>query len=132
MDREFAQNPLRGLKAMSLTKPIPKKMREEMSADPFYKRCCVTGKTSAQEKIDWHHNFQFAGKRVNEKWCILPVCKSVHAKADTSLVRGHLDFIMLNRATDDELQRYSKAIDLIAKRDRLNRQYGAYEKYTKK
>jgi hypothetical protein len=35
---------------MSLTSPIPKEMREEMANDPFYKVCCITGRSD--EKID--------------------------------------------------------------------------------
>lgn len=105
---------------------IPPELRAEMAADPFYRQCCVTG--SLTEKIEWHHNLIYAGKQVQEKWCILPIAKSVHDKADNALVRGHLDWIMLNRATDADLERYSKAVDLKAKRERLNKTYGIYSK----
>jgi hypothetical protein len=115
---------------MSLTKPIPKKLRDEMDADPFYHKCCVTGvKSGAQFKIDWHHNFRWQGTRLNEKWCILPVWKKVHDKADTREVRDFLDWIMLNRADEETLQRYSKAENLIAKRDRLNKVYANKENH---
>lgn len=100
---------------------IPPKLREEMAGDPFYKRCCVTGEIG---KIEWHHNLIYAGKQVQEKWCILPLTYHIHRIADDKLVRERLDWIMLNRATDDELRRYSKAVDLLAKRDRLNTKYG--------
>ena len=112
---------------------IPPKLRKQLADDPMYKRCivhqCYHG---PGVKIEWHHNLIFAGKQVQERWCILPICKAVHDLANNTLVRGHLDWIMINRATDDELRRYSKAIDLIAKRNRLNKQYGVYEKYTNK
>lgn len=108
---------------------IPPKLNKEMNDDPYYKRCCVTGSTDG--KIERHHNLIFAGRQVQEKWCILPILKSVHDKANNSLVKGHLDWIMLNRGTDEELKRYSKAVDLIAKRERLNKQYGIYKIYTK-
>lgn len=35
---------------------------------------------------------------------------------------------MLNRATDEELIRYNKAIDYIKERERLNKIYGEYSK----
>lgn len=76
---------------------IPVNLREEMANDPYYKKCCLTGYTN--EKINWHHNFIYAGKQVNEKWCILPVKESIHQyhKGITSEVKEKLDYIMLNR-----------------------------------
>jgi len=110
-----------------LTKPIPKKLREEMERDPFYKRCCVTGASALTSRVEWHHNFESYANgnkgRVNEKWCILPLLRSVHAKADTHEVRNYLNWIMLNRADDETLRRWSKAEDLIKKRERLNKFY---------
>lgn len=111
-----------------LTKPIPQKLRDEMSADPYYERCCVTGvKRGPGVKIEWHHNFSSYANgnkgRVNEKWCILPVHEKIHAKADTREVREILDRIMLNRADDATLKRWSKSENLIEKRDRLNRNH---------
>lgn len=113
---------------MSLTKPIPKKLREEMEADPYYKRCCVTGvRGGPGVKIDWHHNFEtyMHGNRgrLNEKWCILPILKSVHDQVGRRYIKEYLDWIMLNRADEATLKKYSKVVDLVAKRDRLNQIY---------
>lgn len=102
---------------------IPPALRESMSNDPYYKRCALTGSTS--EKIDFHHNLIFAGRQVNEKWCIIPLAKSVHDNIVKH--KEKVDWIMLNRATDEELERYSKVIDLKAKRERLNKIYGFYD-----
>lgn len=105
-------------------RPVPAKLRKEIESDPFYKNCCITGMPATADKIDWHHNFIFAGRQVNEKWCILPICEGLHkrVKSDRNL-RERLDWIMLNRATDEQLKKYSKATDLIAKRERLNKIY---------
>lgn len=105
---------------------IPPKLRQEMADDPYYKRCCVTGATN--EKIEWHHNLIYAGKQVQEKWCILPLAYHIHAVANDKLIRERLDWVMLNRGTDDDLKRYSKGVDLLAKRDRLNKRYGTSNK----
>lgn len=102
---------------------IPPKLREEMARDPYYKRCCVTGDT---EKVQWHHNLIFAGKQVQEKWCILPLAYHIHKIADDKVIRERLDWIMLNRATEKDIMRYSKAVDLSAKLERLNKKYGRY------
>ena len=53
-------------------RPIPNKLRQEMEADPYYKRCAWHGRPHPGKKID-HHNLIFAGRQVNEKWCILPI-----------------------------------------------------------
>ena len=97
---------------------IPKKLKDEMSADPYYKRCCISG---SFENIQFHHAFCFAGRQLQEKWCILPLSKDIHDNIDT--YREKCNWIMLNRATDEQLKKYSRAEDLIAKRDRLNKKY---------
>lgn len=102
---------------MSLTKPIPRKMREELAEDLFMQRCCMSPYGACSGRIEWHHALIFAGKRVNEKWCILPVCHQHHALE--SRYRGTLMRIMVSRATEEELRPYSKAIDYVA----LKRKY---------
>ena len=102
---------------------IPIKLREELADDPFYKKCCLTGRTS--EKIEFHHNLIFAGRQVQEKFAILPICKSIHQYHNglTSEVKEKLNWIMLNRATDKELEKYSKAIDYKKYKKLLDKKY---------
>ena len=111
-----------------LTKPIPKKLKEEMGADTFYKKCCISGIKSRPPYsiIEWHHGFRWQGKRLNEKWAIVPLLKEIHRKADTRTVKEKIDWIILNRADETTLKKYSKAEYLIKKRDRLNKIYGTY------
>jgi hypothetical protein len=101
---------------------IPPKLRAEIALDPFYQRCCITGAWSRNTKIDWHHNLLFAGKQVQAKFAILPLAREVHD--NIVLHKEKCDWIMLNRATDEQLKKYSRAADLFAKRDRLNKKYG--------
>jgi len=117
---------------MSFTKPIPNKLIKEMEKDSFYQVCCLTGKFKGRGvKIEWHHNFetyQYGNKgRLNEKWCIIPVIKELHDKAKVSEIRYLLNWVMLNRADDETLKKYSKCLDLIKLRERLNQQYGDKE-----
>lgn len=108
---------------------IPKKLREDLAADPFYTRCCISGDSAADagEKIEWHHNLIFAGRQVQARFAILPIKKSLHdrLKGDKSL-RAQLDWIMLSRASDEELTRYSKANDLHVYRSALNVVFGKW------
>lgn len=104
-------------------RPIPKKLRDEISSDPYYKKCCITGKTS--ERIEWHHNLIYAGNQRNEKWCILPLAESVHE--NITKYKEICDWIMLNRASELEIQQVSKAINYTRMREILNKKYGKYK-----
>lgn len=114
---------------------IPQKLRREMNDDLFYGRCCLTGggkvKNLASQwdpkRIEWHHNLIYAGKQVQEKWCILPVIKELHDRANDPEVRKIMDWVMLNRATETELARYSKVDNLVEKRDKLNEEMGIWK-----
>lgn len=117
---------------MGLTKPIPKKLREDMAEDPYYERCCVTNEPKWRVKVEWHHNLSsyLNGNkgRVNEKWCILPLADWVHRMADRREIKELLDWIMLQRATDTELERWSiYPGELKIKRNHLNTKYANQE-----
>ena len=104
---------------------MPLSLRKELQRDPFYQKCCITGYSNKFVKIDFHHNFIFAGRQVNEKWCILPLGSLVHIHIVQ--FKEQCDWIMLNRADEETLKKYSKAVNLIRERDRLNKKYGKYE-----
>jgi hypothetical protein len=110
---------------------IPPKLREELASLPYYKRCARRGLLLDHEcgadpitgkLIEWEHCFIFGGKQIQEKWAIIPICYKVHrgGELDKEINR----WIALNRATNEELKKYSKAIDYIEMRERLNRKYG--------
>lgn len=109
------------LKRGSMVCPIPLKMREQMSNDPFYTRCAITGGNTG---IQFHHNFYYEGKRKNVYWGIIPLTEWVHR--NITQFQEKVDWIMLNRASDEELKEYSKAVDYIKERKRLNKIYGNY------
>lgn len=104
-------------------RPIPPQMRQSMDSDPYYHKCAVSG---AVGRVEWHHNLIFAGRQVNEPWAIIPLAPEIHDQARNTEMRETLDWIMLNRASDDELRPYCKAIDYIGMRKRLNEKYGTY------
>jgi hypothetical protein len=107
---------------------IPKKLREELAEDPFYKTCCITGDTSTREDpIQWHHNLIYAGKQVQQKFCILPIKASIHEKVSNGEIADLLDWVMLNRASVDELHEFSKVRNLSYELKVLNRKFGVWK-----
>jgi hypothetical protein len=55
-------------------RPIPQKLKEEMSADPYYKQCLRRKEGTCSGRITWEHCWIYAGKQINEKWAIIPLC----------------------------------------------------------
>lgn len=97
-----------------------------MDANPFMHRCCITGRTD--EKIEWHHNLIFAGRQVNEEWAILPLLEPVHdAVPGDPELKDRCDWVMLNRATDEQLRPYCRAMNYIRRREVLNAKFGPYQ-----
>lgn len=109
---------------------IPKPLRDELSKDPEYEYCCITGKRGTREDpIEWHHNLKFAGSNVQERFCILPILQSIHFRADNIEVRETLDRAMIYRDTENKLfdpLGYSKARDWRQREIYLNDKLGQY------
>lgn len=103
---------------------IPNKLREEMAQDPYYSECARLGDGVCGGRITWEHAIIHAGRQLNEKWAIIPLCERHHS-IGSYMDRGDLNKqenlrIALNRATDAELEAISKAINYKELRDRLN------------
>lgn len=93
------------LKRGSMVKPIPQKMREKLSKDPFMSKCCLSSNL-CKGRIQWHHNLIYAGKRVNEYGAILPVCEFHHEKEGS--YKPYLNAIMYSRMTDEDKLKYPR------------------------
>lgn len=106
---------------------IPDKLKEDMANDPYYKVCARKADSGCGGRITWEHVFIYAGRQLNEKWSIIPLCEYHHAvnnyQDNGDLQKEKNEWIALNRATDMELQRISKAVNYIHKRDYLNNKY---------
>ena len=106
---------------------ISPKVKEKLLEEP---QVCARGKDGGcAGRITWEHALIYAGKQIDEVWAIIKLCERHHA------VNGYQDmgamnkeknvWIALCRATDEELKKYSKAVDLVALRGRLDKIYGA-------
>src|SRR3990167_10008951 len=92
---------------MSLTKPIPKEVRERISKDPFFKTCARTDDPNNHSgRLTVDHAIYYAGKRLNDYWCLVSVCW--HHNLGAGLKKNVNQAIAYSRATDEDLQKYPK------------------------
>ena len=89
---------------------IPKKLREKLSNNPWYSKCCRCGSSP----VEWHHVFQYSGKSIQEEFSIIPACKRCHDQATPHKsnykpnIRYYFEWIAINRMTGDDLIKYYK------------------------
>jgi len=110
---------------------IPIKLREEMSLDPEYKTCLrykllhdhvCQSDPLFKKPIEWEHVIIFKGKQLQKKWSIIPICWLVHRGGMLNKEINH--WIALNRATDQELEEISIALNYKHQKEYLNKKYG--------
>jgi len=91
--------------------PIPPKLRRELSEDPYYKTCARADKT-CKGRITWEHAVLYAGKQVQERWAILPLCEwhhSVNQFQDGGALNKRLNKeIAMARATPEDRAKYPR------------------------
>lgn len=115
---------------------IPLKLRSELANLPEYKTCMLYGhqEHTCEGRITWEHAVIYAGKKIQEKWAIIALCAKGHA-VDEFMDAGTLNkdvniWIAFNRATDEELKKYSSAsiqFTKLREKARLNSIYGVWE-----
>ncbi len=108
---------------------IPCKLRDKLSDDSYYQKCARRYDGGCSGRITWEHSFIYAGRQINERWAIIPLCWYHHL--GEGLDKEINVWIALGRATNEELQSISKAEDYIHKRYYLNKKYGQYSKQGK-
>lgn len=101
-----------------------------MAADPYYKTCArkdTFEDHECQGRITWEHVIIHAGKQLQAKWAIIPICEWAHS-VGAHQDGGDLDkeknqYIAINRATDEELEAVSGAMDYQRLKKYLNKKY---------
>lgn len=118
---------------------MPKKLRDDLEMDPFYHRCARKDALDDHEcqgdpirgprgrAIEWDHALIFAGKQVQKKFAIVPLCWYAHR--GPGQYKAISEWISLNRATDDELLEISHkgGKDYFRYRAVLNARFGVYK-----
>lgn len=91
---------------------IPEELRNEMANDPYYQKCARSSEHNCSGRITWEHAWQYAGKQIQEKWAIIPLCEFHHAvnlyQDGGDLNKKENQRISLLRATKEDLKKYPK------------------------
>jgi hypothetical protein len=87
-------------------RPIPKQLRDEMEADPYYKQCVRRKEGNCSGRITWEHSFEYGGKQINEKWAIIPLCWYHHL--GDGLDKDYNQYISVNRMTKADEDKYPR------------------------
>ena len=97
--------------------PMPRALRIDLNADPWMHKCClaVFAWHHCAGPIEWEHRWKYAGKRIQERWAILPVCKYGHEiktrgtnDRGAQIIKDELARISLSRATAEDLAKYPR------------------------
>lgn len=92
---------------------IPPAIREQLSEDPFMKKCVIDDST-CEGRIEWNHAFTYKGKRVNELWSLIPQCHHHHDMTRSVNVKWHVEEAMRDRiiffgASKDFKEKYPRS-----------------------
>lgn len=111
-------------------RPISQRVKSVIASDYFYTKCARIKDGGCMGRLTMEHALIFAGKQVDEPFAIIPLCEFHHAvnrfQDGGDLQKEKNIWIALNRATDQELEKISKAVNYISLRERLNTKYGKY------
>lgn len=108
---------------------ISPKVKAKLEQEPDI--CLRRDEGDCKGRITWEHALTYGSRQIDEAWAILKICEFHHA-VNTYQDCGKMNkekhiWLALNRATDDELDKYYKA-DFKSKRERLNKIYGTNPK----
>lgn len=109
---------------------ISSRVRKVIDTDKYYKTCARWRDGGCSYHITMEHALIYGGNQIDEVWAIIPLCTYHHAVNEYQ-DGGDLDknknvWIALNRASDEELLKYSRR-DFISERSKLNKIYGKYD-----
>ncbi len=86
---------------------MPLSLRKKLAADPFYKTCARKN-PDCVGRITWEHAWIYAGKQIQEKWAIIPLCEYHHL--GDGLDKEKNQIISLGRATIEDLKKYPRGM----------------------
>lgn len=101
-----------------------------IETDKFFKKCARHKEGNCEGRITIEHVLIYGGRQIDDSWTLLPICAFHHA-VDQFQDRGDLqkevhEWIVLCRATDEQIRSISKAVNYQQKKKYLISKYGNY------
>lgn len=107
---------------------ISQSVKEQLEQEPNICARECDGDGDCDGRITWEHTLCYAGHQIDEVWAIIKLCEFHHSvnkyQDGGDLNKQKNIWIALNRATEFELIEYSKSVDYLKMRERLNKIYG--------
>jgi len=86
--------------------PIPFNLRIQLAKDPYYAKCARAEDGGCNGRITWEHAILYAGRQVQERWAIIPLCYRHHLGDLLDKTKNVI--LATNRATDDDKKKYPR------------------------
>lgn len=89
-------------------RPISKKVKAVLEKDPWMKKCCYCG---TFENIEWNHAIQYAGKQLDEVYCLTPLCRNCHRGYSGTIkseIKEFCEFLAITRGLPNLIKKYPK------------------------
>lgn len=84
---------------------MPLKLRKECAEDPYYRKCARKG-PDCSGRITFEHVWMYAGKQIQEKFSIIPLC--IYHHLGPGLNKKINKFISINRMTEEDMKKYPR------------------------
>lgn len=109
-------------------RPISPRVQKILNERPQV--CARRSDGGCAGRLTREHALTYGSKQIDEAWAIVFLCSRHHGVNEYQdcgdLQKEKNVWIALNQATDEELKKYSKAVNYISKRAILNKKYGKY------
>jgi hypothetical protein len=100
---------------------IPKRLRDELSKDKYYRNCLRLVEGNCQGRITWEHSEMYSGRQIQERWAIIPLC--VYHHLGIGLNKRMNKWFAVNRMTEEDEKKYPR-VDWKLEREILNKLFG--------
>lgn len=110
---------------------IPGPLLKEILDDEFYQTCIRSSEKTCEGRITFEHTLIYAGRQIQEKWAIVPLC-AFHHDVNEWQDAGDLQkevgvWVSVSRASKEDLKKYPKR-DWAQLRRYLTAKYGKYKR----
>lgn len=95
------------MKQGSMTRPLTTEARRAITTDSFFKKCCRLN-SECDGRITIEHAIEYAGKRIDDAWSLIPLCEFHHGLKGDGLNKRKNIRIAMSRASKQDKLKYNR------------------------